>query len=395
MASTNRTFDVAIWCAPSDLTVAGECARNLARCQLRVKQVSLDPSCPRSNAIDNVLRSAARVNLAVVARSAVPAWLEEPAPFTASHLDPNTHTVLAPDVSAADAKQLERSLPGRVWDTRRAWYEHGTWRALGRHVLGAGISAETEIEPRFSLMPSNLRRATIESYDDIAEQFAEQWFDHPPRRELDLFLQKLRPKSCVLDAGCGPAHHARILSNAGHDVVAIDLSDGMLEQARKRVHSIRVMKMNIEALTFSVGSFDAIWCAAAILHVPREHIVTVFRGFWRVLKPGGVLGLNFQVGRSSELVQRGLDARFFEYYPDAGDVADLLGIAGFAVERAAYGETRRNTHELDITLKWSTLYARRGPASNLRHGLVAGENRLTELELGLAPREEVDLLDPR
>jgi ubiquinone/menaquinone biosynthesis C-methylase UbiE len=266
---------------------------------------------------------------------------------------------MAPGVEDVRAKQLATSFSRPIWDTRRAWGDALTWRGLSKRLMHLGKSLETDIEPRCSLDVSHLRRSTIDSYDRIAEQFAEQWFDHPPEPELELFLRKLRRKSRVLDAGSGPGHHARKLSAAGHDVAAIDLSDGMLEQARKRIHGVRLMKMNIEALPFAEATFDAIWCAAAIMHVPREYVARTLKGFCRVLKPGGILGLNFQVDRVSEVVDRRLDHRFFEYYPSTSEVADLLQLAGFSVEATLDGQTKRNTHDLDIMLKWSTLYARR------------------------------------
>jgi ubiquinone/menaquinone biosynthesis C-methylase UbiE len=140
----------------------------------------------------------------------------------------------------------------------------------------------------------------------------------------------------------------------------------MLDQARRRVRSIHTMKMSIEALNFADSALDAVWCAATILHIPRENLFGVLNGFRRVLKPGGILALNFQVGRPSELVQRQLDRRFFEYYQDSSQVSRLLRAAGFCVEAAIYGETKRNTHDLDITLKWITLSARRIYSQALR-----------------------------
>src|SRR5262249_42846779 len=98
----------------------------------------------------------------------------------------------------------------------------------------------------------------------------------------------------------------------------------------------------------------------------------VLENFLRVLTPSGTLGLNFQVGRRSELVQRGHDRRFFEYYESA-EVAALLERVGFSVDETVYGETTRNTHELDLILKWSTIYATTPSRLDERDRLLAGE----------------------
>ena len=76
------------------------------------------------------------------------------------------------------------------------------------------------------------------------------------------------------------------------------------------------------------------------------------------------------------------------------EYAQFLSIAYGSLEASLYGETARNTHGLDITLKWRTLYA----SALSRDGAVAGvavEDRPAQIEFGLGPCEEVDLLDLR
>jgi hypothetical protein len=76
-----------------------------------------------------------------------------------------------------------------------------------------------------------------------------------------------------------------------------------------------------------------------------------------MLRPNGIAGINMQVGRSSEVVDYDGDRRFFEYYRNGDEIAHLMGAAGFRVVGFDYGETARNTHNVDITLKWATVYA--------------------------------------
>jgi ubiquinone/menaquinone biosynthesis C-methylase UbiE len=393
MASTNLTFDVAIWFAPADTSLARTCARHLARHQLRVTLIPCNSPSNGPHAIDPKFEPLARANATVIGRRGVSAWLEaQPAP--APCFDPDLLTLVGPGLAAGEGRRLQKYLPGRVWDLRAAWEDEIVWSAVSRSLLEVGYAHETQVEARSSLMPSNLQHMTVCSYDAIAKQFSEYWSDHPPQYELEQFLQRLAPGSRVLDAGCGPGHHAKILADAGHDVVAVDLSDGMLAQARQRVRSVRLLKMDIRKLRLGSGAFDAIWCAAAVHHVPREQLLAVLKGFRRVLKQGGLLGLNFQVGRRSEIVERQLDRRFFEYYSHAGEIAGLLSVADFLVEGQLYGRSRCNTHGLDMMLKWSTLYARSGLRSDLFDPFVSGQDRSTQIDLSLAPRNEVNVFDP-
>jgi SAM-dependent methyltransferase len=156
----------------------------------------------------------------------------------------------------------------------------------------------------------------------------------------------------ILDAGCGPGHHAQHLSQQGFDVLGIDLSSSMLRIARRKVLNVEFRLMDARDLRLGVATVDAVWCAAMALHVPREEVLSMLRCF------RSVLGINVQVGRLSEVVYRGEDHRFFEYYHDGEALAQIVRRAGFDIAAEDYGETNRNTHALELTLRWVTLYAR-------------------------------------
>src|SRR5437879_10018498 len=76
------------------------------------------------------------------------------------------------------------------------------------------------------------------SYDRIAEEYANRIsgeLDHKPldRMLLDEFAARFKGAGRVCDLGCGPGHVARYLHDRGVDIFGIDLSPGMLDQARK------------------------------------------------------------------------------------------------------------------------------------------------------------------
>ena len=208
-----------------------------------------------------------------------------------------------------------------------------------------------------ALGPAALKRRIVDSYDRIAERFSARWANHPPLQTLELFVLCLPANARVLDAGCGPGHHARFLAGCGHDVVGVDISQGMLHIARRSVRGVLLINMDIQRLRFPDGAFHGIWCAGAAMHVPREDMQSLLRSFRRILRPGGVLGLAMQVGRPSEIVDYEDDHRFFEYYRDTNELVRVVERAGFRLLVSDYGETARNTHGLDLRLKWATIYA--------------------------------------
>jgi trans-aconitate methyltransferase len=76
------------------------------------------------------------------------------------------------------------------------------------------------------------------SYDTVARAYADEIYaelkDKPFDRELlDRFAERLRGRGRVCDVGCGPAQIARYLRDRGVDVLGLDLSAGMLAEARR------------------------------------------------------------------------------------------------------------------------------------------------------------------
>lgn len=107
--------------------------------------------------------------------------------------------------------------------------------------------------------------------------------------------------SRVLDVGCGTGlPTARQLTDAGHTVLGIDLSAGMLELARANVPppAAEFRQVDLADLRRSgegpgaVGQFDGIACFFALLMLPRKEIPSALRLLRSLLRPGGLLGLS-------------------------------------------------------------------------------------------------------
>lgn len=360
MASSHNTYNVFLDYSPFDGLVVKSIACKLHRSGLRpyfekwstVSYTKLDEHL-------NLALSASLVVVSIIGVHGLACWNQNSL-WDSNHqvnIKPDI-TVLAPGFPNPLRSVASHVSGGYVIDLRNGLNDAVAWKRLVSLILKLGHEAETIINPYRSLSPIELKRNTIRSYNHIAEQFAAQWFEYPPMAPLEKLLQRLPERSRILDAGCGPGHHAKVLAASGHEVVGIDLSDVMLNIARRSVRTVHFEKMDIQMLLFPPKMFDAIWCAAAVLHIPREEIVSTLIGFRHILKPGGVLGLNLQIGRPSEVVERGKDSRFFEYYRNTAEIETLMNLAGFTVESQDYGETTRNTHALALTIMWATLYAK-------------------------------------
>ncbi len=94
----------------------------------------------------------------------------------------------------------------------------------------------------------------------------------------------------VLELGCGAAAAARWLAAQGADVVAMDLSAGMLrhaEQAAARTGiPVPLVQADASALPFADGAFDVVCTAFGAVPFVDDSAL-VMREVFRVLKPGG------------------------------------------------------------------------------------------------------------
>ncbi len=95
----------------------------------------------------------------------------------------------------------------------------------------------------------------------------------------------------ILDIGTGPGFFPIILSKAGHNVTAIDITENMILRAKENIEkagqSATILQMDCQALTFADQSFDLVVCRN--LTWTLSDPVTAYREWLRVLRPGGRL----------------------------------------------------------------------------------------------------------
>jgi SAM-dependent methyltransferase len=110
--------------------------------------------------------------------------------------------------------------------------------------------------------------------------------DGPDAREEALRVVATLEPADVLEVGCGPGELSeRLRRELGADVVAIDLSERMVELARGRGVDARVG--DVQALLFDDASFDCVLAAWMLYHVADVDLALA--EIRRVLRPGGHL----------------------------------------------------------------------------------------------------------
>jgi SAM-dependent methyltransferase len=218
---------------------------------------------------------------------------------------------------------------------------------------------------------------TRSSYDSVAEEYAAHFsneLEHKPldRELLNRFAREVEGKGTVCDLGCGPGHLAGYLRARGlRDVIGLDLSPGMLEQARRLNPDIEFLQGDMRALDLPDGSLAGIAAFYSIIHNPKDGVTAVLRELRRVLKPGGVLLLAFHKGEQvihrDELLGKPVTLDFAFFMPE--EMRAWLEEAGFSVEevieREPYAEVEHPSQRVYI---WS-----RKPLTGDRGSRVGGQ----------------------
>jgi len=193
---------------------------------------------------------------------------------------------------------------------------------------------------------------TQRTYDAIAARYAEFNARLPEglAEASGRFLSMVTPGGRVLDAGCGHGRDMCWLEASGRPVTGMDLSWGMLQQAR--LVSVHLQQMDMRNLGYRDGSFAGIWCCASLVHLDRDQAPAALGELHRVLAPGGVLFLSVQPGEGVkwEECPYASGSRWYTRYSQE-EMAALLTRSRFTIE---------HTGATDGKLRpWLLFYARR------------------------------------
>lgn len=140
-------------------------------------------------------------------------------------------------------------------------------------------------------MPSPL--AVPEPWNLVAANYDElvvPLFEGFSQRAIELL--ELGAKARVIDVACGPGTSSALLARAGHEVDAVDFSESMLSQLKRKLEPggplagspIRPQHMDGQNLHFPDASFDGAISMFGLMFFPDR--ARGFAELHRVLKPG-------------------------------------------------------------------------------------------------------------
>lgn len=174
------------------------------------------------------------------------------------------------------------------------------------------------------------KRITKEYYDLHASEWVRE------RSNLEYCLkefgefQKLLPAGKVIDLGCGTGRDASLFVPKGYEYTGVDISSGMIEEAKKLFPLAHFREMDLSSLDFPDGTFDGIWSFGAYLHIPKDEILGAIREANRVLRHGGIGFITVKKGSFERYLGEGDAKRYWSFY-GKNQFADVLKEGGFEV----------------------------------------------------------------
>ncbi|MCU0515140.1 MAG: class I SAM-dependent methyltransferase, partial [Anaerolineae bacterium] len=137
-------------------------------------------------------------------------------------------------------------------------------------------------------------------FDRHAGRYMEEPFVQATRAEVDFLIAQLQLHTGhrILDMGCGTGRHLLELGRRGYQVTGVDLSSGMLAQARQAADRENLVTLRFEqadATQYTTPEpFDHLYCvcegAIGLIGTgsdPQEHDKLVLQHLYQALKPGG------------------------------------------------------------------------------------------------------------
>jgi SAM-dependent methyltransferase len=155
---------------------------------------------------------------------------------------------------------------------------------------------------------------TIDAYERSAKECMARWDKRRHRRPplLVEWLQYLPAGASLLDLGCGGGQDAGDLARRGYRIVGVDRTSALLSAGRRRYRSLPLVRADLRDLPFQAMSFDGLWAAASLMHLPKSEARQILADLYRLIRPGGLFVATVTYGTKSRLVTDGwVPGRYF------------------------------------------------------------------------------------
>lgn len=146
------------------------------------------------------------------------------------------------------------------------------------------------------------------TYDSLAEEYESRVNDLIPitQEAINICSNYLKANARVLDVGCAVGLAVKLFSEKGFKTTGIELSDKMVEYAKKRNSDAIIILGDFLKHDFGKEKFDGIYMSAFIHLFPKSEINSLFYKINNLLNENGFV---FISTTKSEISKEGLEEK--------------------------------------------------------------------------------------
>ncbi len=179
------------------------------------------------------------------------------------------------------------------------------------------------------------------------------------------------PGAVIVDLACGTGDLSEEITRVGGRALGVDVSAGMLREARLRTPAMELARGDGAALPFGSDTVDGIACGFALRNFVQ--IGPVFREMARVLRPGGRIAL-VEVDRPANALVRRAHGLYFERF--------VPWLGGMLSDRWAYSYLPSSAAYLPDAVTMRALLVDAGFEGIVKRRLMAGAAQLLTARKG-------------
>jgi len=198
---------------------------------------------------------------------------------------------------------------------------------------------------------------TLSYYENNSSSLVNHYESANVNQVQELLLRTFDIESNLLEIGCGSGRDASFMTKNGFDVVAIDGSKNMIQEAKK-IHPELSEKLFHKTLPNNLvfdKKFDGVYSIATLMHLSRNDLKKTILKIYDLLSQNGKLLISVSIFRD-DINQNGFDdkGRFFLVL-SFDEWINLFENIGFKIL-----ETKTNNDGLGRGgIKWLTLVAQK------------------------------------
>ncbi len=224
----------------------------------------------------------------------------------------------------------------------------GAWATMGQESNVNSIDRTSWLK--------EMRHETEEKYDTLwAPLYGETvgiYGNTTHQQFVREFVRLLPHHGRVLDAACGAGRYLPLLLEAGHSVLGVDQSQGMLARAKVKFPTVQFEKVGLQELSYH-DAFDGVICMDAMENVFPEDWPLVLSNFHQALKSEGYLYFTVEMADENAIEQAftkaqqsGLPVVYgecpsgdaYHYYPSIPQIMLWVQASGFNVLKEGVGD---------------------------------------------------------